>query len=57
MELSDRELATVLAALRYWQQSMDGSTAWAKHVMPEHFYDVKPLTSGEIGALCERING
>ena len=53
MKLSDRELATVLAALRYWQDEMapyeDGSTS-------EHFQEVTPLTTKEIDDLCERLN-
>lgn len=52
MQLSDRELATVLASLRYWQDEMaryDQSTL-------EHFQDVTPLTVAEIDELCERLN-
>ena len=51
--LSDRELATVLAALRYWQSKLD------EHLAPvdlDHFAEVDPLTSGEIDDLCERLN-
>lgn len=49
--LSNRELATVLAALRYWQsrketpESLDG-----------YFYEHSPLTVEEIDGLCERLN-
>lgn len=53
MKLTDRELATVLAALRYWQQDLaenpDGPIS-------EHFESHSPLTSDEIDALCERLN-
>jgi hypothetical protein len=54
--MSDRELATVLAALRYWQQDLaenedDGP------ICQEHFDKVTPLTVEEIDELCERLNG
>ena len=59
---SERELATVLAALRNFQQSYEDSdgdviaSQW-----PEHFADsdgnlIPPLDSSEIDELCERIN-
>lgn len=53
MNLSDSERATVLAALRYWQDEMcpHGAAAY-----PEHFEEATPLTAGEIDALCERLN-
>jgi|GEM_PF-4313438 len=55
--LNPRELATVLAALRYCQDEM--------HDVPEfmdefkdslHFEAHTPLTSNEIDSLCERLN-
>ncbi|MGX1778530.1 hypothetical protein ACWIGW_40940 [Nocardia brasiliensis] len=46
--LDDRELATVLAALRQFQCTPNH--------FAEHFADATPLTSGEIDALCEHIN-
>jgi hypothetical protein len=52
--LSPRELATVLAALRYWQSdfaSTDKIIAGG-----EHFSDQDPLTADEIDDLCERLN-
>jgi len=52
--LSDRELATVLAALRSWQPSLadpDGVP------IADHFEDdFTPLTVAEIHGLCERLN-
>ena len=53
--LSDRELATVLAALRYWQQDL------ADHedegpICQEYFAEVTPLRVAEIDDLCERLN-
>ena len=53
--LSDRELATVLAALRYWQQDL----ARNENDPPicDHFQDgTTPLTVEEIDDLCERLN-
>lgn len=53
--LTQRELATILAALRYWQHDLaeneDGP------ISPEHFGDsTTPLTVEEIDTLCERLN-
>jgi hypothetical protein len=55
VRLTERELATVLAALRYWQQDLaendDGP------ISPEHFNGtITPLTVEEIDALCEHFN-
>jgi hypothetical protein len=49
---SERELATVLAALRYWQHDLaenDGPIS-------EHFTEHSPLMVEEIDDLCERLN-
>lgn len=51
MRLSEKETATVLAALRHWQLVADPLTQ-----SPEHFAAVEPLTVQEISALCERVN-
>lgn len=61
---SYRELATVLAALRFWQKEMiamsgnkpENQEMWAKDTMPEHFDPELPLAAIEIDALCERLN-
>lgn len=55
VDLDTHELATVLAALRHWQQFI------AKHEMSArtgHFKDdnAVPLTVEEIDTLCEQIN-
>lgn len=47
-----RELATILAALRLWQDIIPE----AHRAAFEHFYDQTPLTNTEIDALCERLN-
>ena len=50
--LTDRELATVLWALRRLQNALD--TEDQKGYV--HFEEHDPLTSDEIDALCERLN-
>ena len=55
VRLSDRELATVLAALRHWQQNLADN----ENEIPvaDHFDDqITPLTVEEIDDLCERLN-
>jgi hypothetical protein len=51
-DFAERELATVLAALRMWQA---GSHEPAE--LSEHFDECEPLSPDEIDALCERLNG
>jgi hypothetical protein len=50
---TDRELATVLVALRYFQQDL---AANEEGPISEHFHEHTPLTVEEIDELCERIN-
>jgi hypothetical protein len=57
--ISDRELSTILAALRYWQQAL--SKADAYDLMPDFFHDGEdrendPLTEHEIDDLVARLN-
>lgn len=55
--LNDRELAQVLASLRYAQKMCD-TDGWAKtafETMPQ-FEGLTPLTVEEIDALCEKLN-
>ena len=52
--MKGRELATVLAALRYWQQDLEANDA--PPISREFFTDCEPLTSQEIDRLCERLN-
>ena len=53
--LTARELATVLTALRHWQQTLRREhgriAAWP------HFEDHEPLDLHEIDELRERLNG
>jgi hypothetical protein len=53
--LSDRELATVLAALRYWQNDLavDGVESV---IGGAHFQEHEPLNVDEIDGLCEQFN-
>jgi len=56
VHLTDRELATVLAALRYWQHDLAQNEEEGP-ISPDHFDKViAPLTVEEIDGLCERIN-
>ena len=52
--MKGRELATVLAALRYWQQDLEANDA--PPISGEFFAECEPLTSEEIDQLCERLN-
>ena len=54
VELSDREIAHVLAALRNWQ--IDALNEDLVDTFAGHFEDYEPLTDEEIDVLCERIN-
>jgi hypothetical protein len=51
---TDRELATLLAALRLWQASQDYGEDLAPYI--GHFEEHQPLSSLEIDELCERLN-
>lgn len=54
IKLSPRELATVLAALRYWQEELepDGIPP-----IMDYFTDgTEPLSIEDIDELCERLN-
>jgi len=52
--LTDRELATVLAALRQWQMDCEANPDELSDSV--HFETHQPLTSAEIDDLCERLN-
>ena len=55
VNLTDRELATVLAALRYWQQDL--AISGEVPICQEHFDDRNtPLTVEDIDELCEHLN-
>ncbi len=48
-----RETATILAALRYWQNAL---AATGTPPITGHFAEETPLTPAEIDDLCERLN-
>ena len=52
--LTDRELATLLAALRLWQAAHEHGEDPAPYA--GHFAEAPPLSSLEIDELCERLN-
>ena len=54
VELTDREVAQVLAALRNWQT--DSLNEDLVEAFAGHFEDHAPLSNEEIDDLCERIN-
>jgi hypothetical protein len=56
--LKSRELATVLAALRFWQESLgpDDEPAEAGDKWAEFFVEHNALSRNEIDSLCERLN-
>src|ERR1700736_5175229 len=57
--MTDRELATVLASLRFWQQHLaDKETmGFADCPIPDHFDNgIAPLNTAEIDDLCVRLN-
>ena len=54
VELSEREVAQLLAALRNWQ--IDALNEDMVEEFAGHFEDHVPLDDDEIDALCERLN-
>jgi len=55
MKLTDRELATMLAALRLFQEYLFSSDKEIVGKFP-HFDEHEPLNPDEIDDLCERLN-
>ena len=54
IELREREVAHLLAALRNWQ--IDSLNEDLVDAFAGHFEDHEPLGDDEIDALCERLN-
>jgi hypothetical protein len=59
--MNQREIGTVIAALRTWQDTMNGKTMTAERALDlamiaTNHADSNPLDSDEIDALCERLN-
>lgn len=55
MKLTARELATALASLRNWQESLKDDPTLVT-AFEEHFNGLHPLRLDEIDALCEYLN-
>ena len=53
--MNKRELATVLAALRYWQREGLISGGHEQDIASDG-ETIKPLSAEEIDALCEELN-
>ena len=54
VELSDRDIAQLLAALRNWQT--DALNEDLAEAFAGHFEEHEPLSDDEIDALCRRLN-
>ena len=54
IEVADREIAQLLAALRNWQT--DALNEDLAEAFATHFEDYEPLSDEEIDSLCERLN-
>ena len=54
VELSHRDIAQLLAALRNWQ--LDALNEDLVDTFSGHFEDHAPLDDDELDALCERLN-
>ena len=52
--LSERESATLLAALRYWRREGPGSTGHERDIETDNDR-LKPLSAEEVDVLCERL--
>lgn len=56
MKLTAEELATILAALRYWQRTGITAPDLPEHDIARDCGMLRPLTSRQIDRLAERIN-
>ena len=62
MTFTDKETATIIAALRYWQAEAVYTYRGDVVIRPTacnqnvHFEEVDPLTPNEIDSLCVKIN-
>ena len=57
LSITSRELATILAALRYWQASnRNAATQAPEHDIASNGGEFEPLGNDEIDALCEQLN-
>lgn len=57
LSITPRELATILAALRYWQASDRNAVAEApEYDIASDSGEFEPLGNDEIDTLCEQLN-
>jgi len=56
LTIEPRALATILAALRYFQDEFQAMDAEELAELFPQFAKERPLTPAEIDALCERLN-
>ncbi len=57
LSVTPRELATILAALRYWQANDRNAAAQAPEFdIASDSGEFEPLGNDEIDALCEQLN-
>ena len=55
--VNGEDVATILAALRFFQEEYEGKSARTiREEWPNHFQGIKPLSTEDISDLCERIN-
>lgn len=54
-DLTHRDIAQILAALRAWQVLNDRDDELVDQ-FPDHFDEYSPMDSDEIDDLCERLN-
>ena len=54
--MNEKELATVLAALRHWQETtLENERMCYPHFLPAH-KNINPMTDSEVDDLCEKLN-
>ena len=57
LSATSRELATILAALRYWQANdRNAATKAPEYDIASDSGEFEPLGNDEIDALCEQLN-
>jgi hypothetical protein len=54
IDLTERDVAQILAALRNWR--LDAGNEDLMEAFAGHFEDHEPLAAEEIDALCEHLN-
>jgi hypothetical protein len=57
LNVTPREFATILAAMRYWQASdRNAATKAPEYDVASNSGEFEPLGNDEIDALCEQLN-